>query len=107
MRASRHAAWRSLFAMKAVSFPPPQPKKLTAADIAIWDPKRKVKLIHALLKDASDYTPYEGLNVTGWPELTMVRGRCIVKDGRLVGGKGFGKFIGRRAYRQDSNGREH
>jgi dihydropyrimidinase len=43
------------------------------ADIAIWDPKKKVKLTHMLLKDASDYTPYEGLNVTGWPELTMVR----------------------------------
>jgi dihydropyrimidinase len=40
------------------------------ADIAIWDPKKKVKLTHVLLKDASDYTPYEGLNASmsldGW-----------------------------------------
>jgi dihydropyrimidinase len=76
------------------------------ADIAIWDPKKRVKLTHQLLKDASDYTPYEGLNVTGWPELTMVRGRCIVTDGRLVGGKGFGKFIRRQAHRQEPSGRE-
>src|ERR1700722_6657200 len=67
------------------------------ADIAIWDPNKKVKLTHALLKDGSDYTPYEGLEITGWPELTMVRGRCIVRDGSLVGAKGFGEFIKREA----------
>ena len=65
------------------------------ADIAIWDPNKKVKLTHALLKDGSDYTPYEGLEITGWPELTMVRGRCIVNDGQLVGSKDFGQFIKR------------
>jgi dihydropyrimidinase len=48
---------------------------------------------HALLKDGSD--PYEGLEVTGWPELTMVRGRCIINDGKLLGTKGFGEFIRR------------
>jgi dihydropyrimidinase len=67
------------------------------ADIAIWDPKKKVTLTHALLKDGSDYTPYEGLEITGWPELTMVRGRCIVRDGSLVEAKGFGEFIKREA----------
>jgi dihydropyrimidinase len=77
------------------------------ADIAIWDPKKKVTLTHALLEDGSDYTPYKGLNVTGWPELTMVRGQCIVKHGKLVAKKGFGKFIRRQAYRQGSIAREH
>jgi dihydropyrimidinase len=67
------------------------------ADLAIWDPKKKVTLTHALLKDGSDYTPYEGLKVTGWPELTMLRGRCIVNDGKLLGTRGFGEFIRREA----------
>ena len=66
------------------------------ADIAIWDPKKEVTLTHALLKDGSDYTPYEGLKITGWPELTMVRGKCIVSDGDLVGSKGIGEFIKRK-----------
>jgi dihydropyrimidinase len=77
------------------------------ADIAIWDPKKKVTLTHALLKDGSDYTPYEGLDVTGWPELTMVRGQPIVRDGRLVAGKDFGKFIRRQARGQESIGRKN
>jgi dihydropyrimidinase len=53
------------------------------ADIALWDPKRKVTIRHDLVHDGSDYTPYEGLEVTGWPVLTMVRGRVVVDDGVL------------------------
>src|SRR5215472_4254756 len=53
------------------------------ADIALWDPKRKVTIRHELIHDGSDYTPYEGLEVTGWPILTMVRGQVVVDDGKL------------------------
>ncbi|OCP34958.1 dihydropyrimidinase [Ensifer sp. LC163] len=66
------------------------------ADIAIWDPEREVTISHALLKDGSDYTPYEGMRVTGWPVLTTVRGRTIVVEGSLVGGKGHGAYVQRQ-----------
>ena len=65
------------------------------ADIVIWDPSRQVTLTHGLLGDGSDYTPYEGLEVTGWPVLTMVRGRTIMREGKLVGEKGFGTYLPR------------
>ncbi len=65
------------------------------ADIAIWDPSRKVTISSKILHDACDYTPYEGLDVTGWPVLTMVRGNVVVKDGELVGEKGFGEHLAR------------
>ena len=65
------------------------------ADIAIWDPQKQVTIAHALLNDGSDYTPYEGLTVTGWPELTMVRGRTVVRNGQLVGAKGHGRYLAR------------
>src|SRR5882757_3942631 len=65
------------------------------ADIAMWDPKRKVAIRHDLVQDGSDYTPYEGLEVTGWPVLTMVRGRVVVDDGVLVGAKGHGTYLQR------------
>ena len=48
-----------------------------------------------MLHDACDYTPYEGLAVTGWPVLTMVRGVVVVRDGKLVGEKGFGEHLAR------------
>lgn len=42
------------------------------ADIAIWDPDRKVRITQSMLHHGPDYTPYEGLEVTGWP-VTPVR----------------------------------
>ncbi len=65
------------------------------ADIAIWDPLREVTISQDVMHHGSDYTPYEGIKVTGWPVSTMVRGRFVVRDGTLVGGKGDGVYVTR------------
>jgi dihydropyrimidinase len=67
----------------------------TDADIAIWDPARKTKITASALHQGADYTPYEGIEVTGWPVSTIVRGRIVVEDGRLVGKPGSGAYIER------------
>ena len=76
------------------------PKKGTIAvgsdaDIAIWDPKRKVTISQSLMHGGCDYTPYEGLKVTGWPVSTMLRGKFVVRDGKLVGKAGDGAYVAR------------
>lgn len=65
------------------------PKKGTIAvgadaDIAIWDSEAKHRLTHAMLNDGADYTPYEGMELTGWPVLTMLRGQVVMQDGALT-----------------------
>ena len=65
------------------------------ADLAIWDPTITRKIRHADLHDGSDYTPYDGIEVTGWPVATMVRGRMVVENGKLVAPKGTGTFLPR------------
>jgi dihydropyrimidinase len=65
------------------------------ADIAIWDPKRVATLTQRNLHHGADYTPYEGLEITGWPITTILRGRFVVRDGKLVGGKGDGRYVSR------------
>lgn len=65
------------------------------ADIAIWDPQIRQVLTHSMLGDGSDYTPYEGLEITGWPILTMVRGKVVVRDGKLSVDKGVGTYLPR------------
>ena len=61
----------------------------------IWDAACKRTVTHDDLHDGSDYTPYEGLEVTGWPVLTMVRGTVVVRDGALHGAKGHGRYLAR------------
>jgi dihydropyrimidinase len=70
------------------------------ADIAIWDADRKVRLTQNLMQHGSDYTPYEGFEVTGWPIKTLVRGEVVADDGRIVGAPGFGQFLPRETSRR-------
>lgn len=65
------------------------------ADIAIWDPQRKVTLSQSLMHHGSDYTPYEGIEVTGWPVRTIVRGTTVALDGTAVGKPGHGRYLSR------------
>jgi dihydropyrimidinase len=65
------------------------------ADIAIWDADRKLTLTQDLMQHGSDYTPYEGFEVTGWPVKTLVRGVVVADEGRIVGRPGFGQFLAR------------
>ncbi|MDF1731989.1 MAG: dihydropyrimidinase [Minwuia sp.] len=63
------------------------------ADIAIWDPERKVTIANADLHHAVDYTPYEGIEVTGWPVTTLVRGQVVSQDGETLQSPGYGTFL--------------
>ncbi len=65
------------------------------ADIALWDPTRKVTLTQDLMQHGSDYTPYEGVEVTGWPVKTLLRGEVIVDDGKVLAKAGSGRFLKR------------
>ncbi len=65
------------------------------ADMAIWDPQRRVTIAHERLHDAGDYTPYEGFQVAGWPMTTIVRGTVVVEEGDLVGAPGHGVHLAR------------
>ena len=65
------------------------------ADVAIWEPEKRVSLTAALMKDNVGYTPYEGMTVTGWPTTVLSRGRVAVHEGRLLVERGSGKFIAR------------
>jgi len=65
------------------------------ADIAIWDPNVRRRITAADLHDNMDYTPYEGMEIRGWP-VTVIRGGEIIVDGpRLLAERGSGRFIER------------
>jgi len=68
------------------------------ADLVLWDPKRKVRLTNALMQHAIDYTPYEGMEVTGWPVATLRRGAVVMRDGVVQAEPGTGLFLPRAPY---------
>ncbi len=68
------------------------------ADIVLIDPKKRVKLSASTLNQHTDYCPFEGTEVTGYPVLTVSRGEVIAENGRYIGGKARGQFIKRGAY---------
>ncbi|HEX9478846.1 MAG TPA: hypothetical protein VGA90_08790, partial [Methylomirabilota bacterium] len=44
----------------------------------------------------TDYSPWEGWQVSGWPVMTLLRGKVIAERGRLVGSPTDGQWVARR-----------
>ena len=63
----------------------------------LWDPNRRETIRQEILHHGADYTPYEGLAVTGWPVMTILRGQVVMEDGRILGAPGGGQFLPPRA----------
>ena len=66
------------------------------ADLTLIDPNIKAALTRSILHENTDYTPYEGFPLTGYPVMTVSRGEIIVQGGRFIGEKGRGRFLKRK-----------
>jgi dihydropyrimidinase len=67
------------------------------ADVVIFDPEARRTIHAADLHSACDYDPYEGWDVTGWPEAVLSRGELVFDRGALRGAAGRGKLVRRDA----------
>lgn len=65
------------------------------ADIVMWDPNKAGRIAQKDLHHGADYTPFEGIEITGMPVSTMLRGQFVVRDGAYVGTKGRGMHLAR------------
>ncbi len=66
------------------------------ADIVLLDPDMKKTLTMDDLHADSDYSIWEGFTCLGYPVLTMLRGKVIVEQGKLVGSSTDGQWLKRR-----------
>lgn len=76
------------------------PKKGTIAvgcdaDLVLWDPNRMETIRQEILHHGSDYTPWEGFAVTGWPVMTIARGKIVMEAGQVLASAGDGQFLAR------------
>jgi dihydropyrimidinase len=68
------------------------------ADLVIFDPRAHRTISAATHHSAADYTIYEGMQVTGAPELVLRRGEVIVEGERLLAAPGSGRFVARARF---------
>jgi dihydropyrimidinase len=67
------------------------------ADLVLFDPRAHRMIRAKDLHHTSDYTPYEGLDVSGAVRSVFVRGRPVIRDGVFAGQRGHGRFVQRVA----------
>jgi dihydropyrimidinase len=63
------------------------------ADLVIVDPERQMTLTQDIMESRSDYDPFTGIEVKGWPEMTIARGEIIFADGRMRSQPGRGRWL--------------
>lgn len=65
------------------------------ADLVIFNPLLKKSLSSSNLHSESDFCLYEGLELQGYPEMTLSRGRIVCDNGTFTGEQGAGQFVAR------------
>jgi dihydropyrimidinase len=68
------------------------------ADLVVFDPERPHTITAATQRSKSDYNLYEGTEVTGTPEVVLLRGNVIVERDELVAEPGTGQFVRRARF---------
>ncbi len=71
------------------------------ADIVVIDPEKRVRLGRETLHSALDHSIYEGVEVTGYPVVTVARGEVVAEDGQITGRPGRGEYLHRRRQKSD------
>lgn len=66
------------------------------ADVVLVDLEETRTVDANDLHQGSDYSPYEGMRLRGWPVLTLLRGRVVYEDGEIVATPGYGRFVPRQ-----------
>jgi dihydropyrimidinase len=75
------------------------------ADLVVFDPERKVMISASTHHSKSDYNLFEGTEVTGTPEVVILRGNVLVENDELVASPGIGQFVRRARFGEELKGR--
>jgi dihydropyrimidinase len=71
------------------------------ADLVVFDPEQRVTISAATHHSKTDYNLFEGTEVTGTPELVLLRGNVLVEGDELVASSGIGQFVARAKFGQE------
>ena len=66
------------------------------ADLVLFDPAERRVVRAAELETPVDWSPYEGMELTGWPVATLARGEVVARNGKSVATPGRGRLVKRQ-----------
>jgi dihydropyrimidinase len=71
------------------------------ADLVVFDPEKQVTISASTHHSKTDYNLYEGTQVTGSPEVVLLRGHVLVENDELVASPGIGQYVKRARFGEE------
>jgi dihydropyrimidinase len=71
------------------------------ADLVVFDPEKPHTISASTHHSKSDYNLFEGTEVTGSPEVVLLRGNVLVEGDELVAQPGVGQFVARAKFGEE------
>jgi dihydropyrimidinase len=65
------------------------------ADLVVWDPAETRTIDGTRMHSRSDFSPYDGTRVTGWPRFTLSRGEVVAEGAKVLADTGRGELVTR------------
>lgn len=69
------------------------------ADLVVWDPEETRTVRGSEMHSRSDFSPYDGWQVTGWPRFTISRGEVVAQGSKVAASAGRGGLVPRGPHR--------
>ena len=70
------------------------------ADLIVWDPTATKVIDGSVMESRAGYSPYDGWQITGWPELVLSRGDVVARGPAVTAEPGRGRLAPRSRFRR-------
>jgi dihydropyrimidinase len=70
------------------------------ADLVIFDPAEERTVDGGSLHMGTDFSPFDGVRLTGWPAVVVSAGRVVVEAGTFHDPGAVGRFVARKGFRE-------
>jgi dihydropyrimidinase len=71
------------------------------ADVVVFDPEKRHTISASTHHSKIDYNLYEGTEVTGSPELVLLRGNVLFENDEVVAQPGIGQYVARARFGEE------
>ncbi|MEL7158768.1 MAG: amidohydrolase family protein, partial [Actinomycetota bacterium] len=70
------------------------------ADLIVWNPETTKVIDGSTMYSNAGYSPYDGWEITGWPEVTISRGTIVARNQEVSAERGRGRLAPRTRFRR-------